>query len=151
MLRSAKLKTLADVNTETPGMLDADGIWGPRIESLWDILAKKKAGRPEKHKTAQLSATEGTYLKHSRQHVTGEHATGSVYSSVLFGIPCAKVRINLIMRRSYVDLSPSPEHILWEEHPIFGSRGAFGRDSRPFRGLRMRKSGQQKSECKNPR
>src|SRR5271163_3239726 len=116
MLRHTKFESLPDKNSPAPGVLNADRIRRPRIERLWDGLAKQKRRCAKHHQAPQLSPAKRTHLKHPRQHIARKHAAGSIHAAVLSSVPGAKVGIDFVMRRSQVKLRPPPKHVMGKEH-----------------------------------
>src|SRR5580698_7238237 len=118
MLGHAKLESFVEIDSDSPGVLNADGIGRPCIECLRDGLAEEKCGRAVYHEAAQLGSAKRTHFKNSRQHIASEQAAGVVDATVGRGITGAKVRINLVVRRRQVELRPAPEHVAREKHAV---------------------------------
>src|ERR1700722_103338 len=120
MLGDAKLESLVNVDSCSPGVYDADGVGRPGIQGLWHVLAEEKRRRAEDHEPAQESAAEGTDLENSRQHVAREQIAGGAGAAVLLGVSGALVRVDLVVRRGEIELGPSPECVAGEKEASAG-------------------------------
>src|ERR1700758_2709481 len=118
MLGDAKLESFVEVDSHSPGVLYADRIRRPGIERLWYGLAEQECGRSIDHEPPQWTSSKRTDLQNSREHIAREQAARGVYAAVLPGVAGAEIRVNLIVRRSQVELRPAPEHVSGEKHSL---------------------------------
>src|ERR1700724_3145676 len=99
-------------------MLDADRIGRPGVKRLWDVLPEQKCRLPKQHEPAELALAKRTHLQISREHVTGEFAAGCFRASVDLSVPGTQIWIDLVVRRSQVELRIAPECIVRKEGAV---------------------------------
>src|SRR5438270_13398964 len=116
MLGYAKLETAVEIDSGSQGVLNADRVEGPGVQSLGNCLTGKKRRRAIEHESAQGTLSKGADLQDPREHVAREHAAGSIDTPVLPSISAAQVGVNLVMRRRQIKLRPPPKHVPREKH-----------------------------------
>jgi hypothetical protein len=104
-------------------MLDPDGVKGPGVQILGNVLTKQESWFTPEHEPAQWGSTERTNFQNSGEHVASKSVTGCVLPSVGTRIGGAKVRVDLVVGRCDVELGISPEGIRREEKPILCGLG----------------------------
>src|SRR5579871_855209 len=128
MLRHAEFESFRDEDSRAPGVLDANRVRRPRVERMGDGLAEKERRGAKDHQAAQLSAAKRTHLQRPGNHVASEHAARCVDAAVLAGVARTNVRVDFVMRRRKIQLSPSPECVAWKKKAILrrlhGGRGS---------------------------
>src|SRR6184192_2842202 len=102
-------------------MFDSDGVKGPGVKILRNILSEQEAWFPEYHEPAERASAERARLQQAGEHVTGESGAGSVSAAKSSGVGAADVRVNLVVRRCDVELAITPKCIRGQKHSVRGS------------------------------
>lgn len=111
MLGDAHFEAASQVDATSPGMLEADGIEGPGIETLGYILAEQKTWVPKKHETAEGATTKGAGLDLPGKHIASKGIARCIRATIITRIRGAQVGIDLIVRRRKVELGVAPESV----------------------------------------
>src|ERR1700690_2375265 len=99
-------------------MLDTDRVKRPGVERLRDVLAKQNCWLPEEHEPTELALAKGAHFQESRKHIASEFTAGSIRASIGFGVACAQIWIDLVVRRGQVELRIAPQSIFRKEGTV---------------------------------
>src|SRR5215469_107750 len=121
MLGNPHFEAPPHVDGSSPGMLDADGIERPGVETLRYGLAEQKTWLSKKHETAERATTEGADLDEAGKHVASKGIARCIRAAIVTRIRGAEVGIDFIVRRGQVELSPAIEGVGRKEHSLVGS------------------------------
>src|SRR5215469_7293413 len=121
MLGNPHFEAPPHVDRGSPGMLDADGIERPGVETLRYVLAEQKTRLCKKHETAKRTPTEGADLDEAGKHVAGKETARCIRTAIVTRIRGAEVGIDFIVRRCQIELSPAIQGVGRNEHSLVGT------------------------------
>src|SRR5215469_8232637 len=121
MLGNAQFEAASHVDSASPGMLDADGIERPGVETLRHVLAEQKTWVPKKHEPAERTTAEGAGLDQAGKHVAGKGVARRIGAAIVARIRGAEVGIDLVVGWGEIELSIAPKSVRRKEHSLVGT------------------------------